>query len=141
MAAYVSGVLASSVRLLLDGELAVLQAPIFDSLSFDPFALLDDGLCPAEVGIGGRDVVHALVIALIVVMLYERYLSLEIAGEELVFQKDAIFECLVPAFDLALRLRMHRCTTHMAHFVGFDVFIQFTRDIARTIVASSRGLC
>ena len=28
------------------------QAPIFDCLSFDPFTLLDDGLRPAEVGIG-----------------------------------------------------------------------------------------
>jgi hypothetical protein len=37
--------------LILGGELAVLQAPIFDSLSFDPFTLLDDGLRPAEVGI------------------------------------------------------------------------------------------
>ena len=57
---------------MLGGDLAVLQGPperirratIFDGLSFDPFALLDDGLCPAEVGIGGRDVVQALVIAL-----------------------------------------------------------------------------
>ncbi len=47
----------------------MLQAPIFDSLSFDPFTLLDDGLRPAEVGIGRCDVVQALVIALMVVML------------------------------------------------------------------------
>ena len=33
--------------------LAVLQAPIFDGLSFDPFTLFDDGWGPAEVGIGG----------------------------------------------------------------------------------------
>ena len=42
----------------------MLQAPIFDSPSFDPFTLLDDGLRPAEVGVGGRYVVQALVIAL-----------------------------------------------------------------------------
>jgi hypothetical protein len=42
----------------------VLQAPIFDSPSFDPFTLLDDGLRPAEVGVGGCDIVKALVIAL-----------------------------------------------------------------------------
>ena len=29
--------------LMLGGELAVLQAPAFDGLSFDPFALSDDG--------------------------------------------------------------------------------------------------
>ena len=57
---------------MLSGDLAVLQAPIFDGLSFDPFALLDDGLCPAEVGIGRRNVVQALVVALMVVMFDER---------------------------------------------------------------------
>jgi len=55
--------LGASGWLKLCGALAVLQAPIFDSFSFDPFALLDDGLRPAEVGVGGRDVVQALVIA------------------------------------------------------------------------------
>ena len=65
----------------------MLQAPIFDGLSFDPFTLLDDGLRPAEVDIGRRDVVQALVVALMVVVLDERFdLSFEIAGQEVVFQ-------------------------------------------------------
>ena len=59
----------------------MLQAPMFDGLSFDPFTLLDDGLCPAEVGVGRRDVVQDLVIALMVVMLDERFdLLLKVAG-------------------------------------------------------------
>jgi hypothetical protein len=63
-----------------------MQAPIFDSLSFDPFTLFDDGFRPAEVGIGGRDVVQALVIALMVVMLDERFdLLLKVAGQIVVF--------------------------------------------------------
>ena len=71
---------------MLGCELAVLQAPIFDGLSFDPLAFLDDGLCPAEVGVSRRDVVQALVIALMVVVLDERFdLSFEIAGQEVVF--------------------------------------------------------
>jgi hypothetical protein len=37
---------------MLSGELAVLQAPMLDGLSFDPFTLFDDGWCPAEVGVG-----------------------------------------------------------------------------------------
>ena len=66
---------------MLCGDFAVLQAPIFDSLSFDPFSLFDDGLCPSEVGVGGRDVVQALVVALMVVMFDERLdLGFEIAG-------------------------------------------------------------
>ena len=47
----------------------MLQAPMFDGVSFDPFALFDDGLGPAEVGIGGCDVAQALVVAAMVVML------------------------------------------------------------------------
>jgi hypothetical protein len=31
---------------MLGGELAVLQAPMLDSLSLDPFALFDDGWGP-----------------------------------------------------------------------------------------------
>jgi hypothetical protein len=30
---------------MLSGELAVLQAPMFDGLSLDPFAQFDDGRC------------------------------------------------------------------------------------------------
>jgi hypothetical protein len=48
---------------MLSGDFAVLQAPIFDGLSLDPFALFDDGWGSAEVGVGGRHVVQALVIA------------------------------------------------------------------------------
>ena len=51
---------------MLGGELAVLQAPIFDGLSLDPFALFEDGLGPAEVGVGGRRIIEALVVELVV---------------------------------------------------------------------------
>ncbi len=37
---------------MLCGDLAVMQAPGFDSLSFDPFSLFQDGLSPSEVDIG-----------------------------------------------------------------------------------------
>jgi len=49
----------------------VLQASIFDGLSLDPFALLDDALRPAEVGVDGRRVSQALVVALVIVVLDE----------------------------------------------------------------------
>ena len=65
----------------------MLQAAIFDSLSFDPFTLLDNGLCPAEVGIGRCDVVQTLMIALMVVMFDERFdLTLKVTWQEVVFQ-------------------------------------------------------
>lgn len=46
-----------------------MQAPMFDCLLFDPFALFDGGFSSARVSIGGCDVVEALVITLRVVML------------------------------------------------------------------------
>ena len=53
---------------MLSGDLVMLQAPMLDSLAFDPFALFDDGFGPAKVGVGWCHVVEALVIAPVVVM-------------------------------------------------------------------------
>jgi hypothetical protein len=101
--------------LILSGELAVLQAPIFDGLSFDPFSLFDDGAGPAEVGVSGCHVVQALMIALTVVMLDERLdLAFEITWQEVILEQDAVFQGLVPTLNLALGLRMERCAAHMA---------------------------
>ena len=72
--------------LRLGGELAVLQALMFDGLSFDPFALLDNCFSPAEVGIGRRYIAQALVIASVIIVLDERLdLGFEIAGQEVIF--------------------------------------------------------
>ena len=120
---------------MLGGDLAVLQAPMFDGLSFDPFSLFDDGCCAAEVGVGRRHIFQALMITLVVVMLDERLdLLLEIAGQEVVFQQDAVLQCLVPAFDLALDVRVERRAADMAHGVRLDVIGKLVGDVARTIV-------
>ena len=75
---------------MLGSELAVLQAPMFDGLSLGPFALFDDGLGPAEVGIRGRHIIEALVVAPVVVTLDERLdLAFEVAGQEVVLEQDA----------------------------------------------------
>ena len=42
---------------MLGGEPVVLQAPMFNGPSLDPFTLFDDGTDPAEVSIGGRHIV------------------------------------------------------------------------------------
>ena len=82
---------------------------MFDGLAFDPFALFEDGFCPAEVGVGGGHIVLALVVALVVVVIDERLdLAFEIAGQEAIFQQDAVLQGLVPALDLALGLGMER---------------------------------
>ncbi len=57
---------------MLGGELAVLQAPMFDGLSFDPGALSEDGWTTAEVDIGGRQVAEAFVVSAVIVVVDER---------------------------------------------------------------------
>ena len=101
---------------MLGGKLAVLQAPIFDGLSFDPFALFDDGCSSAEVGISWGHVFQALVVAPVIVVLDEGLdLGLKVAGQEVIFEQHLVFQGLVPAFDLALGLRMERCATYMVY--------------------------
>ena len=57
--------------------------------------------------IGGRDVVEALVVAVVVVMIDEfRDAVFEIAGQVVVLQQDAVLEGLMPTLDLALCLGM-----------------------------------
>ena len=54
---------------------------MLDGLPFDPFSLIDDAFGSTEVGIGGRYVVEALVITLVVVVFDERLdLVFKIAG-------------------------------------------------------------
>ena len=109
----------------------MLQAPMFDGLSLDPFTLFDDGWRPAEVGVGGRHVVQALVVTLVVVVLDEGLdLGFKVAGQEVVLEQDAVLQSLVPALDLSLGLRVARCAANVAHLVGFDVFRQFAGDVA-----------
>jgi hypothetical protein len=120
---------------MLGGELAVLQAPMFDGLSLDPFSLFDDVAGPAEVGVSGRHVLQALVVTPVIVVFDERLdLGFEVTRQEVVFQQDAVLHGLVPALDLALRLGMERRTAHMAHTLGFDVFSQLAGDVAGSIV-------
>ena len=120
---------------MLSGDVAVLQAPMLDSLAFDPFALFDDGFSPAKVGVGWRHVIEALVVAPVVVMLDEgAYRGLQVAGQEVVFQKDAVLQGLMPALDLALGLGMHGSAPDMAHPLGLDIVRQLPRDVAGAIV-------
>ena len=126
---------------MLSGELAVLQAPMFDGQSLDAFALFYGGWCPAEVGVDGRHVAQDLVVALVIVVLDERLdLGFKVAGQEVVFERDAVFQGLVPAFDLALGLGMHRGAAHMAHLPGLDVCGKLASDVAGAVVVEQPGL-
>ena len=95
--------------MILCGSIAMLQAPMFDGLSFDPFSFQQDGLSPTEVSVGGCDVVQALVVSPVIVILDEGLdLGLKVALQIVVLQQDAVLQGLMPAFDLALGLRMIR---------------------------------
>jgi hypothetical protein len=50
--------------LILSGALAVLQASMLDSLSFDTSPFGKDSGGPAEVDVGRRQIVQALVVAI-----------------------------------------------------------------------------
>ena len=92
----------------------MMQAPGFDGLSFDPFSLFQDGLTTTEVNIGRGQIVDTLVIALVVVMIHEGFnAGFKVTREEVVFQQDAVFQGLMPSFNLALGLGMIRCTPEM----------------------------
>ena len=114
---------------------------MLDGFTFDPFSLFDDGFCSAGVGVGRCDVFRALVIALVVVMFDERFdLRFQITGEVIVFQQDAVPQGLVPALDLALRLRMERCAANMAHILIRQIVSQFARNVAGIVVGQRRRL-
>ena len=75
---------------------------MFDGLPFDAFALLDDGLSPAEVGIGRSQVVRALVVTPMIAGIDEGLdPELQVTGQEVVFRPNAVLQSLVPALDPA----------------------------------------
>ena len=113
----------------------MLQAAVGDGLSFDPFSFCQDGWTASEVDVGRGEVVDALVVAaMVVVGNKSRDLGFEIAGQEVVFQQDAVLERLVPALDLALGHRMIGRTAQVFDVAGAEPFGQVAGDIAGTVV-------
>ena len=67
----------------------MLQSSVFDGLSFDPFALKQDGLAAPEVHIGRSEVAQAFVIAPVIVVLDEAAdVSFEVARQVVVLEQD-----------------------------------------------------
>ena len=108
----------------------MLQAAILDCLFLDLFPFSETAFVTSEVDVCRSDVVQALVIAVVVVVIDEDTdLLLQIAWQVVVFQENAVLHGLVPAFDLALRLRMERSATNVLHLLLLHPFSQFTRDV------------
>jgi hypothetical protein len=85
--------------LLISGGLQLmLEATVGDSLSLDPLSFCQDGATPPAVDVGRGEIVDALVVSAVVVVGNEGFdLGFEIAGQEVIFQQDAVLEGLVPA--------------------------------------------
>ena len=72
---------------------AMLQASGFDGVAFDPFSFQQDGLTTPEVDVGRREVADTLVVSEMVVVGDEvADLLLEIAGQVVVLEQDAVLE-------------------------------------------------
>ena len=113
----------------------MLQAALSDCLSFDPFPFSENGFVAPEVDVCRCDVVQALVVTLIVVIFDEcSDLTLKVAGQIVVFEQNPVLHGLMPAFDLALGLRMEWCTADMLHLVIFQPFGQIARDVTGSVV-------
>jgi hypothetical protein len=97
----------------------MLQATVCDCLALDPFAFEEDGLRAFEVDVSWGQIVEALVIAGMVVVRHEGGdLAFEIAGQVVVLKQDAVLERLMPAFDLALGLRVIRSAADVLYFLA-----------------------
>ena len=88
---------------------------MLDGDAFDAGALGGDGFGPAEVGVGWRHIAQAFVVAVMIIVRNER-------------------------LDLALGLRMIRCSAHMFHSAIVEPFGQVAGYVAGAIVAEQSPL-
>jgi hypothetical protein len=102
---------------MLSGLAAMVKTSILNGLSFDPFSFKQDGLASSKVDIGGSEISNALVVSQMIMVSDEvADLGFEIARKIVVLKQDAVFQ-QVPSFDLALGLRMERCTADVIEAV------------------------
>ena len=114
----------------------MLQASILDSVSFDPFSFQ-----PPEVAVGRRQIAQALMVAPMIVVVDEPGdAGFKISRQVVVLQQDAVLERLMPAFDLALCLRMVGRAANVPHVLCSQPICQLSRDVAGTIIAEQARL-
>ena len=119
----------------------MLQASFLDCVAFDPFSLQQDCLTATEVNVGRRQITQALVIAPMVVVIDEPVdAGFKIARQVVVFQQDSVLERLMPAFDLALCLRMVGRAANVSYVLCIQPICQLSRDVAGTIIAEQARL-
>ena len=88
-----------------------------------------------EVDVGRGEIVEALVVSAMIVMFDEgRDLGFEVLLEEVVFEQDAVLERLMPAFDLALRLRVAGSAMDLVDLVFLQPFAEIGSNLTRAVV-------
>ena len=113
----------------------MLQSSLSDGVSFDPFALKQDGLAASEVNVGRCQVLQAFVVAPMIVVIDEVIdVRFEVTRQVVVFEEDAVLERLMPPLDLALRLRVAGRAAHVTHIAFVQPFGEVGRDVGRAIV-------
>lgn len=119
----------------------MVQAAVLDGLVFDASPFSEDGFAETEVDISWCEFADTLVVSVVVVVVDEGGDGgLKFPPEEVVFQQDAAFQCLVPTLDLALGLRIHRRATDALHAFVFVIFRQIPRDVGRAIITQKPGI-
>ena len=111
------------------------QAPVLDGLSFDPFSLHEDCLAASEVDVDRRQVAYALVVTQMIVVGDEGVdLGLEVAGQVVVFEQDAVLQRLVPALDLALGHGVIGRAADVIHVLAVEPSGEVGRDVAGAVI-------
>jgi hypothetical protein len=84
----------------------------------------------AEVDVGWREVLEALVVTPMVVVTDEVIDSgFEIALQEVVFEQNSVLQSLVPALDFSLRLRMMGSPAYVAHLFLGEPISEIASDV------------
>ena len=119
----------------------MLQPAFSDCLFLDLLSHLQDIRAAAVVDVGGCQIGQALVGSMVVVVIDEGAdLPFKVAGQEIVFQENPVLHRLVPAFDLALGLRMVRCTANVIHALFIEIVGQIGGDVGRAVIAEKPRL-
>jgi len=118
----------------------VKQVSVLDGLAFDLFSFQKNRLIAPEIDVGRRQIVDTLVVAQVVIVSDEGFdPSLELAGQIVVLQQDAVLECQMPALDLSPCHRMIGRAADMRHVLFVEPCGQLRRDVARAVVGERRS--
>lgn len=111
----------------LGSQRVVARTAIHLGLTFDTFPLIQNPLAVSEADVSGREVAEVFVSPEVVMFDEDCAPHFELAGQGGAFEQDAVLERLVPALDLALRVRMAWRTAGVGHAPSVEPVDQVRR--------------